>query len=221
MIFSAPTLQGQLAAARMQNKLTQQGGQNGNRTTAPQVHSCSVSGASGSGNSRAHILTVSAATPQTIYACASAGFSCSVSGGIVFSSEPAKPIESAGIKVGEIIGWRMWNYYKGYLQSYSADRIWAPEEKMTGEPSDNGTDGIWAFKEKNRALNKMLEGNYHDKSNGTIYGSVKLWGKIVEHELGYRAECAKIVSLEDVYIGHGDKQKILSDLRKQYSLVAT
>lgn len=220
-MFDGPNYGKMLAQARAQNAMLshpQSGGSNGNRKAITKVHSSSVSGASNAGGSGAIICAVTAST-HTFYA------SAAIPGGITFSvsageSEPTKPVESAGIKLGEIIGWRMWNYYKGYLRSFSADRIWAPEERMTGEPSDNGSDGIWAFKEKNRALKKMLEGSYNNESVGTVYGSVKLWGKIVEHELGYRAECAKIVSLEDVYIQQGDKQQILKDLRKQYSLVS-
>lgn len=128
-------------------------------------------------------------------------------------SSTRKPLESAGIKVGEIIGWRMWQLKGDYLMSYSADRIYAPGEPMKGEPSDYNNEGIWAFKEKNRALQKMLKG-----IGPSVYGSVKMWGKIIEHELGYRSEFASVASIDDVFIAGSRKEKanLTKELRERY-----
>jgi hypothetical protein len=43
-----------------------------------------------------------------------------------------------------------------------------------------------------------------------VFGKVKIWGEIVEHEAGYRSEFAKIVSLD--YGG----PELLDKLRKIY-----
>lgn len=187
-------IQQQLAAYQ---QAMQQGVSNGNRTANSQIHSSTIGGTNFSAGA---INPLTHAQLQSYYNA---------------DLPPTKPLESSGIRVGEIIAYRMWQLSGDYLQSYSMDRIWAPLEAMTGEPSDHGDEGIWAFKEKNRAIYKMLQGA------NTVYGSVKLWGKIIEHELGYRAEYAKIVSIDDLSkdITKKEKYGILETLRKNYQLV--
>lgn len=117
------------------------------------------------------------------------------------SEQAAKePLKHTSTVFGEIIGWRMWRLSHGFLRSYSADRVWAPGEPMTGKPGDHKSDGIWAFKEKSRALHKAMDTATGSISHDTavVYGSVRLYGLIVEHELGYRAEYAEIASLEEM-----------------------
>jgi hypothetical protein len=137
------------------------------------------------------------------------------------------PLKSAGVKFGEFLGWRMWFTCDGFLKSYSQDCVWAPHEPMTGTPSDYGSDGIWAFKDKHKALKKALESNHepcgiHYLSNSgpsyVIYGSVHLYGLVIEHEIGYRAEKAKILTLDDI-IGPGDSQnrkEVFQEIKKRY-----
>lgn len=175
---------------------TSQGVQNGNWPTPSQIHG---SAASGAGISN--------------YGAVAQYYAHALSQHQAQSFADNKPVESAGIKVGEIIAYRIWLIKDGYLESYSAERIWAPEEKMSGKPSDNGMDGIWAFKDKGRAIKKMLE-----TSTSSVYGSVKLWGKVVEHELGYRAEYAKIISLDDISCSFMKKKEILKRLRENYNI---
>lgn len=43
--------------------------------------------------------------------------------------------------------------------------------------------------------------------HGLVYGTVELWGEVVEHELGWRAEYAKLKSL-DRFVGEFDFQKL-------------
>lgn len=45
-----------------------------------------------------------------------------------------------------------------------------------------------------------------------LFGRVKIWGEIVEHEAGYRSEFAKIVSLD-----YGDPE-LLDKFRKVYNV---
>lgn len=172
-----------------------QGIPNGNWPTPSQIHSNTASG-TGISNYGAVALHYAALSQHQAQSFAD-----------------NKPVERAGIKVGEIIAYRIWLIKDGYLESYSAERIWAPEEKMSGKPSDNGMDGIWAFKDKGRAIKKMLE-----TSTSSVYGSVKLWGKVVEHELGYRAEYAKIISLDDISCSFMKKKEILKRLRENYNI---
>lgn len=142
------------------------------------------------------------------------------------TGDPRTPIENTGIKVGEIIAWRMWSVRKGYLWSYSANRVWAPHEPMSENPDMMGDSsdchiGIWSFKEKSRAIQKMMEGGYLVGIPGlsedhTVFGSVKLWGKIIEHELGYRSQYASIVSIDDGNMHFAPH--FLEKLRKTYGL---
>lgn len=124
------------------------------------------------------------------------------------------PLENTGIKVGEIYGWRMWNIKGDYLESYSAGHIWAPKEHMQGEVPDYGSEGIWSFKKRKDAIKKFLE------NIPSAYGSIKMWGKVVEHTDGYRAEYAKIFRIEDLNINENRKHKneLLQLIRKNYEL---
>ena len=128
-----------------------------------------------------------------------------------------EPIEDSGITVGEITGWRMWNIKGEWLEAYSAGHIWAPDENMEGKVPDHGYEGIWSFKDKRMAIKKMME------LTPTAYGSIKMWGKVVEHEIGYRAEFAKIVSIDGVNLGRDsifsvEKKRLLSLLRDNYGV---
>ena len=45
-----------------------------------------------------------------------------------------------------------------------------------------------------------------------VRGTIKMWGEVVEHDTGYRAEFAKIVSLDEVATGEVD----IETLRRKY-----
>lgn len=57
-----------------------------------------------------------------------------------------------------------------------------------------------------------------------VYGKVALWGAIIEHEKGYRAEFAKIISLEPSSAKKDDLHKrwgvTIGDLRQRYGVAA-
>lgn len=137
--------------------------------------------------------------------------------------EPATvaPIPHGGIKLGEIIGYRVWLIAAGgYLKSCSADAVWAPGETMEGDIGKDGHGlGVHAWKSKSLMLQY---GGIHAGTN-CVVGSVRLWGEIVQHERGYRAQYASILSLDDV-IAPGYELKAVSDslevLRRKYALPA-
>lgn len=108
------------------------------------------------------------------------------------AQRPRTPLHAAGITVGEIVGWRIWQVRRQdrLLVSYSADRIWLPGEPMEGRPSDHGSEGVWAFKDPAPAATKLRE------LPQAALGTVWLWGDVVEHEVGYRAQFAALRSLE-------------------------
>lgn len=178
----------------------QQGANHGNWPAGAQVHSNSA-GTYGSGGGGAG-------------AAYGTGAPCHISWTSNPNSDPttwtSKPLESAGIKVGEIVGWRIWTIRGSYLGAYSAGHIWAPGENMEGNVPDYGYEGIWSFKKKSDAIKKLLE-----NPSPHAFGSIKMWGDVIEHTIGYRAQFAKIISLDDV---HPSDKKLLQTLRENYGL---
>lgn len=57
----------------------------------------------------------------------------------------------------------------------------------------------------------MLTSHPACDASAFVSGTVRLWGDVVEHEFGYRAEFAKLHSLDKIY-GDGD----LAALRAKY-----
>lgn len=43
------------------------------------------------------------------------------------------------------------------------------------------------------------------KAIGLVRGTVKLWGEVIEHETGWRAQYAKLASIEEVWAGDIDE----------------
>jgi len=56
--------------------------------------------------------------------------------------------------------------------------------------------GIYAYKTKKQCISEFCD---WIKLQPIIYGRVYLWGTVIEHEFGYRAEYAKICSLNMIY----------------------
>jgi len=78
---------------------------------------------------------------------------------------------------GEIIAWRCWR----------------PDRPMTGKIGGNYA-GVHAWKER-EAARIMFEENM---AGAGAWGAVALWGELVEHERGFRAENARVVAIEAV-----------------------
>lgn len=146
---------------------------------------------------------------------------------VSFDEAPAKPIENAGIKAGEIIAYRGWRVLNGELVSiYKRQHTWKPGEPMTGDV--RGAYGVHAFKTHN-LVEKYCDiyscGGFGwvvvfltadgPKIEEPVFaiGTVALWGEVIEHEHGYRAEYAKIASLDHI-IGADDQ--VLAELRAKY-----
>lgn len=102
-------------------------------------------------------------------------------------------IKDTGIRAGEVIARRCWRIRADRLFSiYMADYEWYPNYPATGNVAEGF--GVHAFN------NDYDLGIYiRDHACASYYlipGTVSLWGEIVEHERGYRAEYAKILSLD-------------------------
>lgn len=124
-----------------------------------------------------------------------------------------RAIPSAGIRVGEITGWRTWRILADYLVSAVVGNHWMPDEPMAGDIVEYG---VHAFKRQTDAFNEYaLRGGTKEP---TVIGQVALWGEIVEHENGYRAEFGKPVSLDIIYPSARGNDRLLADLRKRYKI---
>lgn len=143
---------------------------------------------------------------------------------------PTKPIEDAGIRAGEVIARRCWRVIRDRLHStYQQKHVWKPGEPMTGDVRHEY--GVHAFKEDSSIEEYILENRIYDqafiiiadggwvrpKTTPFAVGTILLWGEIVEHERGYRAEFAKIASIDRVE-GADEDPGMLERLRTTYAL---
>jgi len=188
-----------------------QGGQNvGYRTTSQ-----AASGSAAHGANLANVGTPIAPTGVTIV-----------------TGRCPSPIafEDAGIRAGEIVAYRAWQVVEGHLHSMlmSAYR-WTPRavERIEIPPSEVSPTGFYSFKELEKAFKEYGGGACSMYVGGVAFGEVLLWGTVIEHERGYRAQCCKINKLMELR-GGGDyrgrwitrpwRKNKLHDLRKLYGV---
>jgi hypothetical protein len=167
---------------------------------------------------RAHPKIHSYSTGQSYFTVPAGAFIFSLSGSTWRTIDDAtkRPIEDAGIRAGEIIAHRAWRLYPdGVLHSVYRDKIeWIPGKPMTGDVRHGY--GVHAFKDFDLVEKYAYESQTSwiirvvwIEENGRptcetppadtfVFGTVALWGEVVEHERGYRAEFAKIVSLDSI-----------------------
>ncbi len=87
------------------------------------------------------------------------------------------------------------------------DYVWYPDRPASGNVR---TQGIYSFRD---AVRCRWDYGYTQGTHGTLlFGKVKIWGEVIEHEAGYRSEFAKIVSLD-----YGDSE-LLERFRSTYGL---
>jgi len=154
------------------------------------------------------------------------------------------PLKREGVVAGEIIGYRCWRVEKGHLRSVYQPDVWKAGEILEGrELGDWDQRGIHAWKDPaskhyhdyiRAYLNDQSDpmwrvfmfGNSPDRKDdprpAMVTGTVFLWGDVVEHERGYRAEYARIRSLDWLYPDAtmmGREQQALNELRERYGLL--
>ncbi len=137
-----------------------------------------------------------------------------ISGAHELQNELARRFRHAGIRVGEITAYRAWRVLQSSrnvddrLHSvYVQDYVWPLDEPAHG---DVRTHGIYSFRDVIRC---RVDYSYALGTAGPLlFGKVKIWGEVVEHEAGYRSEFAKIVSLD-----YGDPE-LLEKFRKLYKV---
>ena len=117
-------------------------------------------------------------------------------GAIHAAATLASAIPHEGIRAGEITAWRCWWAYGPNLLSLNTLIPWTPHMPMQGNVD---IWGVYAAKDKVAAETMAVELGDGSRFMPVVYGSVELWGEIVEHEDGWRAEFAAIRSLDEIY----------------------
>lgn len=146
-----------------------------------------------------------------------------------------------GELIGHRLWWLLNDGGEQWLCSLAHRRLWQSGETITGDLAkvvgfniiDPIYGGTYAFaeasnliKESEECINTLkdlarqreqwggqLFGVFHPclEAVGLAEGTIKMWGEVVEHERGYRAEFAKLVSIDKIW-GDGD----LNALRLKY-----
>ena len=104
--------------------------------------------------------------------------------------------EDTSIEIGEIIAWRAWRLREdGLLASIHIDKtLWFPGAVVSGVV--DAICGVHGFKSQQDAIDCVKSLAIPPP---TIVGQVALWGKVIEHELGYRASYACVHSLDILF----------------------
>jgi len=129
------------------------------------------------------------------------------------------PPRHEGVLMGEVTGWRAWMVSPGIeLYSLVTPTRWRPGVPMEGDVDSNSgmpfkiPTGVYALTDRGSALWQLArwmldhyqrqptETRYHPwKPIGFVFGSVNLYGEVVFHAHGYRAQFAKITSLDSIH----------------------
>jgi len=114
------------------------------------------------------------------------------------AEELAGALKHEGIRAGEIIAYRAWRVIEpGFLRHgddllhsvYIREYVWRPDEPASG---DVKIHGIYSFRDVIRSKQ-----DYSYNAYGVLlFGKIKIWGEVVEHEAGYRSQFGKIISLD-------------------------
>jgi hypothetical protein len=163
---------------------------------------------------------------------------------LAMEGQQTKPaLKRDGVVAGEIVGYRCWRIENGLLRSVYQSDVWRPGEILEGrELGDWDSRGIHAWKDGGSKHYHDYIRSYLNRESDPITmmmmwgrdtqeraemrpamvtGTAFLWGDVVEHERGYRAEYARVRSLDWLYPDAsmmGREQQALEDLRRRYSI---
>jgi hypothetical protein len=152
-------------------------------------------------------------------------------------SEPASAVAGTGPRGARpglrhstevVVGWRVWGLCTSdaahvraaasaplILVSTFMNSVWYPGKVMKACCGANILrHGIHAFTTPAEAIAYMSEGR---KPIRHVFGEVSLWGRVVIHERGYRAECAypRHIFVPKAYRGSRD---LVNELRRSYGV---
>lgn len=192
-----------------------------------------------SGLTANHIRQMQNAMQQQALAAMMGQRNVAVWHGIDWAEEPKPDLKRDGIVAGEIVGYRCWKLQKGVLRSVYQKDVWLPGQILEGrELGDWDSRGIHAWKDKgSKQYHDYIRGYLNQESDpyiryimsekeatlrpAMVTGTVFLWGDVVEHERGWRAEFARVRSLDWLYPDEtmmGREQEALEDLRRRYGV---
>lgn len=189
------------------------------RRPGPQVYGNSAGGAGARGGFSPPVYSPAAGA---ILAAGAAGH----------ADQGASPraCEDAGIVLGAVEAVRCWRHLgNGYLASINGAN-WVPGQPMMAvDVREDNDHGVHAFKKWGQfadgyvlqvaasvAYNIAVRvGGHAVHISGCVMGRVKLWGRIIEHEHGYRAECALPIEISD---GIGIDLDDIDLIRRRYGL---
>lgn len=126
------------------------------------------------------------------------------------------PVNAAHLVAGPILGWRCWRLIETpgrvLLAALNNGAVYPPGEPMSGAGVGPGTGaGVYAYKTRERATEHLMSWSGATVQAAVIrpsvntvaattafggfagpetfvFGQVALWGRVIEHEDGYRAE---------------------------------
>jgi len=114
-------------------------------------------------------------------------------------------IVEGGTQLGHIVAWRLWRWDRGHLRGIGVREVWPEREAREAECLSEGKPrhrpktlvpvwgchcGFYALRAE--PFTRFLWDVMHADSSGArlILGTVALWGRIVTHQDGYRAQYA-------------------------------
>lgn len=103
--------------------------------------------------------------------------------------EPPPSPPPPDLVAGPIVAWRLWKIRQdGILLSVSQRAEWPTGAPMVGDPEE-GSAGLYAMKTREGLVG-------HEYGRDCLVGQVALWGRVIEHRYGYRAEYAYPVMVD-------------------------
>lgn len=120
--------------------------------------------------------------------------------------------ERARIILGEVEAYRAWGLAGDFLVSFNG-AVWPPDVPMDGSGIDiDNATGIYAFAKLSVA--KEYAQAYLRNGAACAIGRVLMWGEVVVHETGYRAEYARPVEIIAVF----NTKTTATDIERRYRL---
>lgn len=104
-------------------------------------------------------------------------------------------------RAGEFVAWRAWRLHRhgDTITSCYMNDVWTHGSIISGRPVDAVESGVHAWKNRNDAIDyaKEILSFRSSTDEQVIVGQVKLWGNIIEHEHGYRAQHGQLAGITD------------------------
>jgi hypothetical protein len=128
------------------------------------------------------------------------------------------------IEVGTQKAYRFWRYllprYEApvRLLSWVSDTRWYPRQNVEGTIPDVGEQGLHGYKTMDAMMaslrdepERLVFRSQISGCDGVVLGTVKMWGIIWDHALGYRAQFARPTSFISSYGNRSEEA--LTELR--------